>query len=135
LLFVFDGDAPFLNHVLARDGRIGPQWRAIRGLLRLTAGLNSLQHVERLSLAHDDVVAARVKRVACVDIDPAIAIAARHLQTADDAPPMQVAIVQPALGQPVGLLIVQIGFGEQLPRKEARPIQALKAGARATAAT
>src|SRR5262249_18350263 len=134
LLLVFDGDAPLLFRVLAAVGRGVAQRGAVGRLGGCAAGLDGFDDVERGVLAHDDVVPAGIERVAGLHGDPAVAVAAYHLQPADHAPTVQVAVVQPVFGEQVGLLVVEIGFGEELPGEEAGSLQALETGAgRATA--
>ena len=108
LLLVFNRHAPCLLGVLARGRWRVSQRRAIRRFGRSAARLDCFDHVERLVLAHDDVVAAWINGVPRFHGDPAVAFRAHDLQSAHDAPAVKVPVVQPVLRQPVGLLVIEI---------------------------
>ena len=123
LFLVFDGDAPSLRGSLAVRRRSGSQGRAIAGLFAgRAASLDSLDDVEGLVRANDDVVAAGIDGIAGFYGNPAVALTAQYLDATDNSPAVQEAIVQTAFGQPVGLLVVEVGFGEQLARKIASAV-------------
>ena len=81
-------------------------------LARRAASLNGLDDIEGGIGADDDVVATGVNGVTRFHGDPSVALAAHHLHAADDSPAMKVAVVETALGQPIGLLIIQIRLGQ-----------------------
>jgi hypothetical protein len=110
LLLVLDGDAPFLLGILASGRRSGARRRAIVLLHRFAACVDGRYDIEGLVLANDDVIAACVDSVAGSDRDPSIAVAADHLQSADNASANQVAVVQPVLREQVRLFVVEISF-------------------------
>ena len=43
---------------------------------------------------------------------------------------MEKAVVQPAFGEPIGLLVIKIRFRKQLPGEKARAVETLQADAR-----
>jgi len=100
-------------------------WRA--------AGLDRLDNVEWLIAANDDVVAAGVDGITGLHGDPTITIAANYLHAAHDARSVEEAVVQTTFGKPIGLLVIEVRFGEQLPGEKARAVEALQAGTNGTA--
>ena len=129
-------DAPLLPGIFAGRGRIVAKGRAVGGpgCGWSATLLDRLRHIEVLIFANNDVVAARVDCVAAVDGNPSIALATNYLHTAHNSPAIEEAIVQAAFCQPVRLLIVQVGFTEQLARKKAGTIKTLQTRASGTAA-
>src|SRR5438067_11790894 len=134
-LLILYGDAPVLDH--AGTSRIAGGLVRVAACLAslfagIAAGLDRLHHIELLLLAHNDVIPVRTNGVSRLDDHLTLAIAAHHLQSADCAHAVQVAVVQPLFGPHVINLAVEISFAEELPGEEARPLKAVQCGAGGT---
>ena len=108
--------------------------RASLGALRIAAGTDRRNDVEWRILRYNDVFAAGIDSVARANGDVTVAVVAHHLQSAHDAPAVEVAVVQPVLRLDVGLQTGEVGGGQNLSRAPERPIERLEATAHGAAA-
>jgi hypothetical protein len=95
---------------------------------------DTLNDIEILCVAHDNIVAAGIDGIAGLNRYCACTCAARDLQATNDSCTVQIEVVQPLLGTHIFLLAIEFRFGQQLSRKVAWSLQALQAQAGRTRA-
>ena len=119
---------PLFRDILALRAGGGTRRLAIQPL-PLAAALDKIAHVDDIVGAQNDVIAARAQSVAGRDGDLPFAGMAKNFQAADDAPTVQVAVVQFVFLDDVVIEAVEILFGQQLAGEESRPAQAFESSA------
>ena len=100
----------------------------------LAALSDSIEQVEGGFLANDDVVTARIDRIASSDAHLSFAVGASHFQTAHHARAVQIAVLQAILRNLVRLFAIEFVFGEKLSGEVAAGLQARQTTASGTAA-
>src|SRR5215831_627646 len=99
----------------------------------ITAVLDQLAHVYDCIATNHDVVAAWAKRIPGSHSHKSLTRMAKDLESANHSPSNQITVMESVFIDNVALEPVEIVVGKQLPRKETRPAETLKAAANRTA--
>src|SRR5689334_7989120 len=102
---------PLFLDILALRGCGGPRRLAIQPLA-LAAALDQIADIDGIVRTQDDVIATRAQRISRGDRDLSFAGMAKDLETADNTPAVQIAIVQFVFLDDVMIETVEVLFGQ-----------------------